>query len=123
MPSILLVEPTPTQTRVCTQVYALWQSRRYGEAMASEQGIRQLRADVAASVRRAGAGEHIVVTIGGRPVAQLGPLGAAEGQVRLADLVARGLVIAPRRTGEFRAPEPVSVWSGARVDRLLREIR
>lgn len=91
--------------------------------MASEQGIRQLRADVAASVRRAGAGEHIVVTIGGRPVAQLGPLGAAEGHVRLADLVARGLVVAPRRTGEFRAPAPVSVWSGARIDRLLREIR
>ena len=104
-------------------MYALWGSGRYGVAVASEQGIRQLRADVAASVRRAGAGEHIVVTIGGRPVAQLGPLGAAEGQVRLADLVARGLVVAPRRTGEFRAPAPVSVWSGTRIDRLLREIR
>lgn len=39
-------------------------------------GIRQLRADVAAGVRRAGAGEHIVISIGGRPIAQLGPLGA-----------------------------------------------
>jgi len=91
--------------------------------MTSQVGIRQLRADVAAAVRRAGAGEHIVVTVGGQPVAALGPLGAAEGQVRLADLVARGSVIAPRRTGPWTPPSPVPVWSGARLDRLLREIR
>ena len=91
--------------------------------MASEVGIRQMRADVAATVRRAGAGEHVVITIGGRPVAQLGPLGAVEGQVRLTDLVARGLVILPRRTGPYQPAEPVTVWSGARIDRLLREIR
>jgi prevent-host-death family protein len=88
-----------------------------------EIGIRQMRADVAAVVRRAGGGEHIVVTVGGRPVAQLTPLGAADGQVRLADLVARGLVVAPRRTGSFTPPAAVSVWSGSRLDRLLREIR
>ena len=88
-----------------------------------ELGIRQLRADVASTVRRAGGGEHIVVTIAGRPVAQLGPLGAVDGQVRLADLVARGLVVAPRRTGPFRPGAPVPVWSGSRLDRLLREIR
>lgn len=91
--------------------------------MASEVGIRQMRADVAATVRRAGAGEHFVVTIGGRPVAALGPLGAAEGQVRLADLVARGLVVAPRRSGDYRPSDPVPVWSGARIDRLLGELR
>ena len=88
-----------------------------------EIGIRQLRTDVAATVRRAGGGEHVVITIGGRPVAQLTPLGAADGQVRLADLVARGLVIAPRRTGPFTPGHPVTVWSGSRLDRLLREIR
>jgi hypothetical protein len=46
-----------------------------------------------------------------------------EGQVRLPDLVARGLVVPPRRTGDYRPAEPISVWSGARIDRLLREIR
>lgn len=91
--------------------------------MASDMGIRQLRADVAAAVRRAGAGEHIVVTVGGQPVASLGPLGAADGQVRLADLIARGQVIAPRRTGAWTPPPAVPVWSGSRIDRLLREIR
>jgi len=89
----------------------------------SEIGIRQLRADVASTVRRAGGGEHVVITIGGRPVAQLAPLGAADGQVRLADLVVRGLVVAPRRTGPFMPGAAVSVWSGSRIDRLLREIR
>jgi prevent-host-death family protein len=91
--------------------------------MSSHVGIRQLRADVAAAVRRAGAGENIVVTVGGRPVAALGPLAAADGVVRLDDLIARGLVIAPRRTGPWTPPAPVPVWSGSRIDRLLREIR
>ena len=91
--------------------------------MASHVGIRHLRSDVAAAVRRAGAGEHIVVTVGGRPVASLGPLAAADGVVRLDDLVARGLVIAPRRAGAWTPPTPVPVWSGSRIDRLLREIR
>ena len=35
----------------------------------------------------------------------------------------RGALIAPRRTGERRTPRPVSVWSGARLDRALRELR
>lgn len=89
----------------------------------AELGIRQLRSDAAASVRRASAGEHIVISIGGRPVAQLGPLDSPEGQVRLSDLVARGLVIAPRRTGPYRPSPAVTVWSGGRIDKLLRDIR
>ena len=89
----------------------------------AEIGIRQLRIDVAAAVRRAGAGEHMVVTIGGRPVAQLGPLGTDDGHVRLSDLVARGLVVAPRRRSPFRPSDPVPVRAANRIDRLLREIR
>src|SRR4029079_14955940 len=37
-------------------------------------GIRDLRNQSAAAVRRAGAGEWIVITVDGRPVAQLGPI-------------------------------------------------
>lgn len=91
--------------------------------MTSYVGIRQLRADVAAAVRRAGAGENIVITVGGRPIASLGPLPSANGVVRLDDLVVQGLLIAPRRTGTWNPPAPVPVWSGSRIDRLLREIR
>ncbi|MGA0878094.1 MAG: type II toxin-antitoxin system Phd/YefM family antitoxin [Ilumatobacteraceae bacterium] len=86
-------------------------------------GIRQLRADVAAYVRRAGAGEHLVINVGGRPMAQLGPLAAPDGLVRLDDLVARGAVVPPRRSGPWHMTAPIIVWSGNRLDRLLREIR
>ena len=91
--------------------------------MANEIGIRQMRAEAAVTVRRASAGEHLVVTIDGRPVASLGPLSGVDGQVRLADLVAQGLVIAPRRQGEWIPRDPIPVWSEVRIDRLLREVR
>jgi len=86
-------------------------------------GVRELRATVATVVRRAGAGERLVVTVDGRPVAQLGPIVAVEGQVTLDDLVARGLVVPPRRHDGLPPTDAVPVWSGARIDRLLREIR
>jgi prevent-host-death family protein len=87
-------------------------------------GIRELRADAAAMVRRAGTGERIVVTVNGHPVAQLGPVGGSDLDITIDDLVAAGWVVAPRRVGAAAAPgEPVPAWAGARLDRLLREIR
>jgi antitoxin (DNA-binding transcriptional repressor) of toxin-antitoxin stability system len=84
-----------------------------------------MRADLATVVRRAGAGERTVITVAGRAVAQLGPLDSSttDAPVALVDLVARGLVHAPRRTGLWSPPDPVRVWSTTRIDRLLREIR
>ena len=83
-------------------------------------GIRDLRADLPALVRRAGAGEEIVVTVAGRPTARLAPLGTST--VTLDDLVAVGAVVAPRRhAGE--APTPLELPVDARTDRVLREIR
>jgi prevent-host-death family protein len=89
----------------------------------SSVGIRDLRADVAALVRRAGAGEHVVISVAGRPLAHLGPLRSVDGQIQLVDLVASGRVLGPRRTGSYSAPDPVPVWQGSRIDRLLQEIR
>ena len=85
--------------------------------------IRELRADLAAHVRRAGAGQRVVVSIGGREVAQLGPVQAIDGQTVLADLVTAGLVIAPRRTEAARPAQAIPVWSGVRLDRALKELR
>jgi prevent-host-death family protein len=84
-------------------------------------GIRELRASLAEAVRRAGSGQRTVITASGRPVAQLGPLD--EAAPALAQLLAAGALVAPRRTGPFRAPTPVPVWSGVRIDRALRELR
>lgn len=87
--------------------------------------IRHARADLAALVRRAGAGERTVITVAGQPVAQVAPLHepSAEQASTLADLAARGWVIPPRRRGTPRRPEPIAVFAGARLDRLLREVR
>ena len=85
-------------------------------------GIRQLRSDLAALVRRAEAGERVVVTIGSRPAAVLGPLSATP-TTDLAALIASGALI-PARRADHRHPEgTVPVWGNVRLDRLLAEIR
>lgn len=76
-------------------------------------GIRELRSDLAAVVRRAGAGQRVVVSVGGRPVAELGPVGVDRGDG----------VQPPRRTDPPRLGDPVPVWPGLRLDRVLREVR
>jgi antitoxin (DNA-binding transcriptional repressor) of toxin-antitoxin stability system len=89
----------------------------------TEIGIRELRTTLATVVRRAGAGERTVVSVGGRPVAQLGPLDTPGRSGTFADLVARGWIEPPRRTTPGRPSDAVAVWRGARLDRLLAEIR
>ncbi|CAB4362681.1 MAG: type II toxin-antitoxin system prevent-host-death family antitoxin [Actinobacteria bacterium] len=86
-------------------------------------GIRELRADLAALVRRAGTGQRVIVSVDGRATAQLGPIEAEQGQTVLADLIAAGAVVAPRRTDAARLGAPVAVYSGVRLDRALKELR
>jgi prevent-host-death family protein len=84
-------------------------------------GIRELRATLADAVRRAEAGERTIVTAHGRPVAQLAPLDEAAPDIER--LVSAGALVPPRRRGVWRAPRPVPIWSGVRIDRALRELR
>ena len=76
-------------------------------------GIRELRSDLAALVRRAGSGQRVVVSVGGRPVAQLTPL----------DDSIDPSIIPPRRTDQPRLDDPVRIYSGVRLDRALKELR
>ena len=85
-------------------------------------GIRQLRNGVSGLVQRAAGGERIVITVDGRPTAQLGPLGAGE-RLGLEDLVAAGLIDPPRQRGELDLPPPIPVPADIRLDRLLDQIR
>jgi len=87
----------------------------------STQSVRALRADLAAAIRRAGQGERTVVTVAGRPMAQLAPLDDTAPD--LDRLVSTGGVVSPRRTSAWRPPDPVPVWSGVRLDRALAEMR
>lgn len=85
-------------------------------------GTRELRANLAAALRQAGAGERVVITIDGRPVAQLGPL-EATGAPTLPELAASGLVEPPRRHDRPPPPDAVDTAVDVRLDRVLAEVR
>ncbi len=85
-------------------------------------GVRELRNQVAAVLRRAGGGDRIVVTVDGRPVAQLGPV-EPTGPVGLDELVATGLVEPPGRLDRPPPPDPAMLPVDVRSDAILDEIR
>ena len=87
-------------------------------------GVRELRNNVAAVLRRAAAGERVVVTVDGRPVAMLGPLAPdpASG-VSLDDLTAAGLVEPAARTDRPAAPDAVTLPVDTRAARALSDVR
>ena len=91
-------------------------------AQGVEIGTRELRANLAAALRQVGAGERLVITVDGRPVAQLGPVDPS-GSPTLADLAASGLVEPPRRPRPAEPPEPVDTAVDVRLDRVLAEVR
>jgi prevent-host-death family protein len=91
-----------------------------------EIGIRELRGALATIVRRAGAGQPVVITVGGRAVAQLGPVhppATPAAGPTLDDLAHQGLLERARRPDP--PPEGIVVDApvGTRLDRLLGEIR
>ncbi len=97
---------------MCTHVYA---------RVVEQIGARELRANLAVLVRQAGAGQRVVVTVDGRPVAQLGPL-EPTGPPSLEELAAAGLLEPPRRS-QPPAPDGVDLAIDVRLDRLLDEVR
>jgi prevent-host-death family protein len=97
---------------MCTHVYA---------PPVEETGVRELRANLAAAVRQAGAGQRVVITVDGRPVAQLGPL-EPSGPPSLAELAASGLLDPPRRERPS-PPEALDAAVDVRIDRVLDEVR
>ncbi len=87
-------------------------------------GIRDLRNDTSAVVRRAKAGERIIVTIDGSPAAVIGPIEEESGAETLDELTERGLVRPPRKRGVPPPPKPISLPAGHRTtSEILRELR
>lgn len=68
-------------------------------------GIRELRQNLSAYVRRVRDGEHFVVTERGRPVGRLVPL--VEDEDPVARLVAEGKLKPPRGDGDLRDHAPI----------------
>lgn len=85
-------------------------------------GARELRANLAAALRQAGGGERVIVTVDGRPVAQLGPLEPV-GSPTLREMAASGLVDPPRRSDSPEPPAAVDAAVDVRLDRVLAEVR
>ena len=90
--------------------------------MSESVPVRTFRANAATYLRRAEGGERIVVTVAGRPVAQLGPLDPGDVPT-IEDLAARGLVVAARRSDRPPPDLRVDPWPGTRLDRLVAEVR
>ena len=86
-------------------------------------GVRELRGDLAAALRRAAAGHTVTVSVAGRPTATLGPVESLDGAATIDALVAAGLLLPPRRNDPPRVVDPVPVWTGVRLDRVFREVR
>ena len=85
--------------------------------------MREFRSALATYVRRAQMGERVVITVDGAPVAQLSNMGSDYSGITIADLVARGVVKAPRRTGDWVQSDPLILYSGARIDKALSQVR
>lgn len=86
-------------------------------------GVRELRNNVSSVLRRARAGERLVVTVDGRPVAQLGPLTPGPTGATLWDLAAAGLIEPPRRPDRPPEPAPLPLPADLSADRMLEAVR
>ena len=84
--------------------------------------LRELRNQVSRVVRRARAGERLVITVDGVPVAQIGPLDEGA-EPTLQALVAQGRLL-PRRSSEPPRPAaPIGLPSPTSATEVLRELR
>jgi prevent-host-death family protein len=85
--------------------------------------VRELRNQASRVVRRARDGERLIITVDGVPAAEIGPIGAAGRGKSIQELVAAGVVLAPRVRAAPPPPEPVRAPSGRSSSDVLRQLR
>ncbi len=90
---------------------------------AARIGVRELRNQVAAVLRRAAAGERLIITVDGIPTAQLGPIETPATGADLDQLIAAGLVSPPRRADRGAPPKPLALPVDISVDGVLDDLR
>ena len=81
-------------------------------------GIRELRNDTSRVVKRARAGERIIVTIDGVPAAELGPLTTSD-KPTLEELIAAGLVRPPLTRARPGTANPVDAGPGPTTTEII----
>jgi prevent-host-death family protein len=85
--------------------------------------IRELRNQASRVVRRARAGERLIITVDGVAAAEIGPVTDAERATSLDELVATGAVVAARVRRAAPSPRPVPAPSGRSSADVLAELR
>lgn len=85
--------------------------------------VRELRNEASRVVRRARAGERLIITVDGVPAAEIGPLSAAERITSLDELITTGAIVAPRVRTTPRPPRPVRAPSKRSSSAVLRDLR
>jgi len=95
----------------------------YSRAIMERIAVRELRNQASRVVRRARAGERLIITVDGVPAAEIGPVSAAERAGSLDELIATGAIVAPRVRTDPRPPRPVRAPSGRSSSGVLRQLR
>jgi prevent-host-death family protein len=85
--------------------------------------VRELRNQASRVVRRARAGERLIITVDGVPAAEIGPVSAAERAASLDELIATGAVVAARVGAAPRPAKPLPAPSGGSSLDVLRQLR
>jgi prevent-host-death family protein len=85
--------------------------------------LRELRNQASRVVRRARAGERLIITVDGVPAAEIGPVREAERATSLDELIATGVVVVARTRTPPPPPKPARVPSGRSSSDVLAELR
>ena len=85
-----------------------------------EIGIRELKASLSRTLHAVEAGDRVRVTFRGRPIADLVPAGAADGDERIRELVAAGRIVAPSASRPGRPPR-LAKGSGSASDAVIAD--
>jgi len=85
--------------------------------------IRELRNDVSRIVARVRAGERLIVTSNGVPVAEIGPITRQPATRTLDELIAVGAVIPPRTRAKPKPARPIKFSGPLTTDEILRDMR
>ncbi|MEG3586076.1 MAG: type II toxin-antitoxin system prevent-host-death family antitoxin [Actinomycetota bacterium] len=89
---------------------------------ANKVAMSVLRKELAGFLRRAKNGERVIVTVDGKPFAQIGPL-EPNGSLDMDQLVASGLVNEPTAVTSTNTPTQMSFPVDVSIETILMEMR